>query len=213
MNKFPSFDFEKALQEEGFNIIAGIDEVGRGAWAGPVTAAAVIFDHQKKIEDLDEVRDSKLLTPKKRQELSKLIYKKAKAVGIGSVSHQEIDKVGIKEATLRAMRLAIKNLEINPEYLLVDAIEIEKVTLPQKNIIKGDQKVFSISAASIVAKVSRDQEMIKLHKTYPDYGFDQHKGYGVKKHREALREFGICSIHRQSYKPVATHCNVWRDHV
>jgi len=198
----PNSNFEKALRREGFNLIAGVDEAGRGSWAGPVYAAAVIFDFKKEIRGLDDVRDSKLLTPKKRRKLFKLIQVKARAVGVGSASHQEIDRVGIKEATLRAMRLAVKNLGVNPEYLLVDALEVEKITLPQKSIIKGDEKVFSISAASIVAKVARDREMEKLHREHPTYGFAQHKGYGVRYHREVLEEIGPCEIHRKSYRPI-----------
>ncbi len=197
-----NLDYEKTLQEEGFDIIAGIDEAGRGAWAGPVYAGAVVFDPDMNLDRLIDVIDSKLLTPQKRDELFEVIMDKALAVGIGFVNNKEIDKTDIKESSFEAMRMAINQLKHKPDYLLVDAFKIEKVSLPQKNIIKGDQKIFSIAAASIVAKVSRDREMERLNKQYPGYSFDEHKGYGTKKHQEALGKLGVCDIHRVSYKPI-----------
>jgi ribonuclease HII len=203
MKRYPHFNFEKALQKEGFNLIAGVDEAGKGAWAGPLCAAAVILDLKQNLKCLKEVRDSKLLTAKKREELFDLIREKSLGVGVGMVSHDEIDQLGIQTATLKAMRLSVQNLKLTPEYLLVDALEIETTRLPQKSVIKGDEQIFSIAAASIIAKVSRDREMRKFDQLYPHYGFAQHKGYGVKKHQEMLKRFGPCKIHRKSYRPIA----------
>ncbi len=198
----PKRDFEKALQKEGFNLIAGVDEAGRGAWAGPVCAAAVIFDFKRNLNKLKQVRDSKLLNGKQRAELFDLIFESALAVGVGLVDHREIDRIGIHPATQKAMRIAVKSLKVTPEYLLIDAFELEKVSFPQNHVIKGDQKIFSIAAASIIAKVSRDQEMEKMDQHYPGYGFKQHKGYGVKFHQDKLKELGPCEIHRKSYQPI-----------
>ncbi len=199
---FPKCNFEKSLQKEGFNLIAGVDEAGRGAWAGPVYASAVIFDFKYSLRQLRKVRDSKFLSKEQREKLFTLIHKHAVAIGIGSVDHKEIDRIGIHPATQKAMRIAIENLKITPDYLLVDAFKLKEVSFPQKHVIKGDQRVFSIAAASIIAKVSRDREMEKLDKCYPGYGFKQHKGYGVKFHQRKLKELGPCEIHRRSYKPI-----------
>ena len=201
--KMIGFKFEKTLQAEGFNLIAGLDEAGRGAWAGPVYAGAVIFNWNRKIvTELNSIQDSKLLTPQRRETFFDLIKKEALAVGIGSVGHQEIDRIGIRDASLQAMKLALENIEMKPEFVLIDGFELQAVQLPQKGIIKGDQKIFSIAAASIIAKVSRDREMRKLDQKYPGYGFARHKGYGVKFHQEQLEALGPCEIHRKSYRPI-----------
>lgn len=192
---------EKALHQKGYSKIACIDEVGRGCLCGPVTAAAVILPEDLFLEG---VNDSKKLSPKKREEYFNLIQQEAVAIGIGEVSNQEIDRINIKNATKKAMLLAIDNLKsrtgekVVPDYVLVDAETLE-TSLPQEGIIQGDGKVQGIAAASIIAKVTRDRQLVELSKHYPDYGLEKHKGYGTKVHREALRQLGPTGIHRKSF--------------
>ncbi len=192
---------EKALYEKGYQRIACIDEVGRGCLCGPVTAAAVILPAGIHLEG---VQDSKKVPPKKRETLFEVIQREAVAVGIGEVSHEEIDRINIKNATKKAMLLALENLrnadgqKVEPDYLLVDAETLE-TALPQEGIIQGDGKVQGIAAASIIAKVSRDRLLVRLSDTYPEYGLEKHKGYGTKLHREALKKFGPTPIHRRSF--------------
>lgn len=193
----PSFRIENSLWKNGYNLIAGLDEAGRGPLAGPVVAAAVIFPKNIKIHGLD---DSKKLTPQKREELYPVIFKKAISIGIGFVSEKIIDKINILQATFLAMRKALDNLENTPDYVLVDGnIIIPKIAILQKTIIKGDGISSSISAASIIAKVTRDRFMLKLDKKYPQYGFRFHKGYGTRLHFEMLAKHGLCPIHRKSF--------------
>lgn len=195
----PSLKEEKSLQKRGISLIAGVDEAGRGAWAGPVVAAAVILP-QKRIYN---IRDSKLLDKEKRRKLYKEICEKSKDFGIGIVSHKEVDRKGISYASKLAMNKALESLSLKPEFVLVDAFEIELYKkAPQKAIVYGDSICLSIAAASILAKVTRDTLLIKMHRHYPEYGFDRHKGYGTELHRERLSEFGPCEIHRRSYMPV-----------
>lgn len=196
----PTNTEELKLYKQGYKLVAGIDEAGRGAWAGPVVAACVILPSECKI---DGVRDSKLLSPKQRDKIFNEILKKALAVGIGMNTETQIDKYGIFQATKNAMRIAVENMELKPDFLLVDAFDLKKtVDIPSKGIIKGDMKVFSIAAASIVAKVARDRFLVKQHKIYSLYGFKEHKGYGTEKHRKMIEKYGICWLHRRSYKPI-----------
>ena len=177
--------------------IAGIDEAGRGPLAGPVVAAAVVF-----LPDFIRffVNDSKKLSATKREKIFNLIKQNALSVGIGICHEKVIDSINILQATYKAMNDAIVNLSINPHHILVDGRAIPKTNVNQTAIVKGDQKCFSIAAASIIAKVTRDRMMVEYDKKYPQYGFAQHKGYGTKKHIEAIMEFGPCPIHRLSFK-------------
>ena len=178
---------------------AGVDEAGRGPWAGPVVAACVILD--KEIPKLNEIKDSKQLTEKKREELYEII--KANSIyGIGAASNKEIDKIGIVKATELAIKRAIGHMSEKPTFLLIDGRDNFDLPIKYKTIIKGDSRVKSIAAASILAKVWRDKYMKLIADIYPQYEFEKHKGYGTKIHLEALREYGICEMHRTSYKPV-----------
>ena len=194
--------YENDLFNSGINYIAGIDEVGRGPLVGPVVAAAVILP--KKFYD-ERINDSKKLSEKMRNELYEIIFANAVSVGIGVVSNERIDKINIYEATKEAMREAVSNLGVKPEYLLVDAMKLD-IDIPSLSIIKGDSKSQSIAAASIVAKVTRDKMMYELDKKYPMYDFANNKGYGTKKHIEAIQKYGIICEHRKSFKPVCNYC-------
>lgn len=180
---------------------AGVDEVGRGPLAGPVVAAAVILNPEYFIEGL---KDSKLLTHKKREILSEQIKKYSLAWAIGRAEVEEIDEINIFQASLLAMKRAVEKLSLLPEFVVVDGTHCPDINIPSKTIIKGDQLIPAISAASIIAKVARDAEMIEYDKHYPGYDFASHKGYGTKKHIEALLKLGISSIHRKSFKPCST---------
>lgn len=194
------YEFEDALYAKGITYIAGTDEAGRGPLAGPVVAAAVILRKGAVIEGVD---DSKKLTDKKRRDLIDTIKKEALAVGIGIVSPQEIDQINIYRAAKQAMISAIKALKIKPEYILADAMMLEdELGIPTESIIKGDQKSASIAAASIVAKVTRDEYMIEMDKLFPMYGFKKHMGYPTKTHIEAIEKYGICPIHRKTFEPI-----------
>lgn len=197
-----SFAEEKVLERQGYRRIAGVDEVGRGALAGPVVAAAVILPRKKKAPWFAQVKDSKLLNPLKREFLYHHIQEVAIATGIGVVSHKVIDARGIAKATRLAMKKAIDQLSPPPESLLIDYFRLPEVSLPQKGIKDGDCLCFSIACASIVAKVTRDRLMVKLDGTHPGYGLAQHKGYGTRDHLSCLRRLGPCPIHRQSFRPV-----------
>ena len=189
--------FERACHRNGYRQIAGIDEAGRGALAGPVIAAAVILPINCSIEGL---RDSKQLTPKQRDRLSDEIYRVAVSVGIGAVDNHVVDKLNVLEATLLAMRQAIEKLTPQPDYLLVDGINFPVTHIQGEAIKKGDSRSYSIAAASIIAKTTRDRRMIALDCTYPDYGFSQHKGYPTSQHRRAIAQFGASDIHRHTFK-------------
>ena len=195
---------ELALLAKGYTIVAGLDEAGRGAWAGPVFAGAVILplDRADLIQVLDGVRDSKLVSPGRREKLFPRIVEIATAAGVGSASNAEIDRYGIVPATRLAMRRALESLPIQPDVLLTDAIRLPEVKLPAVPLIRGDQVSLSIAAASILAKVSRDHVMIELDQQYPEYGFAAHKGYGTARHHEALRTYGPVDIHRHTFAPV-----------
>jgi len=198
----PSFAEEKSLEAQGYRLIAGIDEVGRGALAGPVVAAAVILPCGIDAPWLDQVRDSKLLSPTKRELLFHKIHQIAISIGISLAPPEVIDTQGIVKATRLAMKLAIDQLSPPPESLLIDYMRLPEVPLPQKGITNGDKLCFSIACASIIAKVARDRLMIGLDRVYPGYGLAQHKGYGTEKHLSCLRRLGPSPIHRHSFKPV-----------
>lgn len=190
--------YEKKLYKQNINLIAGIDEVGRGPLAGPVVAAAVILP--KNFYD-KRINDSKKISEKKREELYEVIISNAISVGFGVVSNERIDEINIYEATKEAMKQAINNLNIEPEYLLIDAMKLDAF-IPSMSIIKGDASSQSIAAASIVAKVVRDKMMYELDKKYPLYDFKNNKGYGTKKHIDAINKYGVLPEHRKSFKPV-----------
>ena len=196
-------EFENELYESGIKYIAGIDEVGRGPLVGPVVTAAVILPRDFYDE---RINDSKKLTEKKRELLYDVIMENAVSVGIGISSEDVIDDINILEATKKAMIEAINNLSVKPEHLLIDAVKLN-VDIPQTSIIKGDAKSESIAAASIIAKVTRDRMMIELDKEHPEYDFKHNKGYGTKKHIEALYEYGPISEHRKSFAPVSELTN------
>jgi ribonuclease HII len=200
----PSLAYEQRLWGSGYCRVAGLDEAGRGAWAGPVVAAAVILppDDPALTVHLAGVRDSKTLTAARRGALLNVIQRHALAWGVGSASPSEIDELGIVAATRKAMSLALQALSLAPDYLLIDYLPLPDVSLPQISLPKGDARILSIAAASIVAKVSRDQLMIDLGVQLPGYGFDQHKGYGTGQHRAALAALGPSSLHRRSFAPV-----------
>lgn len=193
----PTLEFEKILWKESFTRIAGIDEAGRGAWAGPVCAAAVILPVRSIARTLKGVRDSKLMSPPEREAWAPRIREAAQAWGIGFASAQEIDDLGIVPATRLAAVRAMASL--SPDYLLTDALLFREIELTQTSLIKGDQRSLSISAASVLAKTARDERMRSLHEIYPGYGFARHKGYGTRLHREALLNLGTCLEHRRSF--------------
>ena len=190
-------EFETELYNNGINFIAGIDEVGRGPLVGPVVTAAVILP--KDFYD-ERINDSKKLTEKKRELLYDVIMKNAISVGIGISSEDVIDEINILNATKRAMLEAVNNLSVKPEHLLIDAVKLN-TSIPQTSIIKGDAKSESIAAASIIAKVTRDRMMVELDKLHPEYDFKHNKGYGTKKHIEAIRKYGIIKEHRKTFAP------------
>lgn len=202
MPRPPTFNEEKKLYSQGYRFVAGVDEVGRGAIAGPVAAAAVILPFPANIPWLSLVRDSKQLSPSKRQAIFKLVEEAGLATGIGMIPQDEIDRQGIVKATQLAMSEAIDRLPLTPDFLLIDAMTLPDVSLPQKSIIHGDQLSLSIACASIVAKVSRDRHMVEQDSLYPGYGLASHKGYGTKEHMSNLQQRGPCPIHRQSFAPV-----------
>ena len=202
----PDFSREEKLSEKGYKIIAGIDEAGRGPLAGPVVAAAVVFDNNGVvIKELIKsgVRDSKTLSFKKKEFLYDMITENCNGWSVGIVSEKVIDKINILEASLLAMRISVEKLSIEPDFLLIDGNQtIENYPADQTAVPSADQNIFSVSAASIIAKVTRDRILIDLDRIYPEYGFAQHKGYGTKLHMEMLAKMGPCEIHRRSFAPV-----------
>lgn len=190
--------YESALRQRGIVSIAGIDEVGRGPLAGPVVAAAVVLPEDFYIPGLN---DSKKLSEAKRERFYGEIQEKALAIGIGIIPPNVIDEINIYQATKQAMLDAIANLSCTPEHLLIDAMELP-TSIPQTSIIKGDAKSISISAASVIAKVTRDRMMKELGKQYPQYGFEQHMGYGTKQHLQAIEIYGVLDKHRKTFAPI-----------
>ena len=195
------YRYERAAWRSGLKQVAGVDEAGRGPLAGPVVAAAVILDPDRRIKGLD---DSKLLTPARRESLFAEILERARGVGTGIVDPQTIDRVNILEATRLAMLAALRKLSPRPELVLIDALRLPALALPQKPLVKGDRRSASIAAASIVAKVTRDRLMLEADARFPQYGFARHKGYPTPKHLAALQKHGPCPIHRRTFH------GVWR---
>ena len=198
MDNIDLLSYEKELYKGGIKLIAGVDEVGRGPLIGPVVAAAVILPKNYK---LDGLNDSKKLSEKKRNEYYEIINKDALAIGVGIIDEKKIDEINIYEATKLAMIDAINALKITPEHVLIDAMPLN-LNIPTTSIIKGDAKSLSIAAASVIAKVTRDNMMYELDKKYPNYGFGNHKGYPTKKHIEAIEKYGLIKGYRKTYAPI-----------
>ena len=193
---------EEYLYDSGLKLVCGCDEAGRGPLAGPVVVAAVIMPPLERIEGIN---DSKKLSDKKRRELYKIIEKKALAISVAFVYEDEIDELNIYQATKKGMLEAINKLKVKPDYSLIDAMPLDELKMPHESIIHGDAKSASIAAASIIAKVTRDNYMEKMDFKYPNYGFKRHKGYCTKQHVLALEKYGPCKIHRKSYYPVSKY--------
>ncbi len=193
------YEIEERLHGEGYELIAGVDEAGRGPLAGDVYAAAVILDKNNPIDGLN---DSKKLSEKKREEFFDEITKKALAYSVCSVSAERIDEINILNATFEAMNNAVDSLKITPDFVIIDGNRIKNMQISHETIVKGDAKSASIAAASILAKVSRDRYMTKMAKLYPCYNFEKHKAYGTKEHRELIEKFGPCPIHRKTFRGV-----------
>ena len=188
---------EDELRNRGFNMICGIDEAGRGPLAGPVVVASVIMPADSMIEG---VNDSKKVSEKKREKLYDQILEEAISYGVGIVGQDEIDEINILNATKKGLTMSLKELTVKPDLIIVDALtHIDTMGIPYESIIKGDAKCYSISAASIIAKVTRDRIMREWDKVYPEYGFEKHKGYGTSAHIEAIKKYGLCPIHRKSF--------------
>ena len=202
MSQPPNFDREDKLKSQGYELIAGIDEAGRGALAGPVVAGAVILPGSTYLPWFKLVRDSKELSPKKRESLFNLITKEALAVSTGIVSPQIIDSINILKATRLAMMQAVEKLPKQPQFLLIDRLTLPQCSIPQRGVTKGDKLCLSIACASIVAKVTRDNIMRELDKIYPGYGFAKHKGYGTQEHISCLQQLRPSPIHRLSFAPI-----------
>lgn len=199
----PTFEREAALWAQGFRAIAGLDEVGRGPLAGPVVAAAVVlYPPVRRRRWLSALRDSKVLTAAERERLAACILDEARAWGIGVVSAQDIDGLGIVRANRQAMALALGQCSLAPDFLLVDGREWVSLNVPQHAVVKGDRTVCSIAAASIIAKVHRDRLMVELDQQYPGWGLARHKGYATAQHLAALRRLGPSPVHRRSFAPV-----------
>jgi len=202
LSQFPNLDEEDKLKSQGYELIAGIDEVGRGALAGPVIAGAVILPHPANLTWLQLVRDSKELNYRKRESLFDLINREAIAVGIGVVHPQVIDSINILKATRLAMIQAVEKLPQQPNFLLIDRLSLSQCPIPQMGITRGDKTCLSIACASIIAKVTRDRIMEEFDQVYPGYGFAGHKGYGTRKHISCLQKLGPSPIHRLYFAPV-----------
>ena len=203
---FPRLDEERVLWQRGLTAVAGVDEVGMGPLAGPVVAAAVILPPDLTCEGglpatfPQGVRDSKTLTLKARERLAVEVRNVAVGIGIGVVEVEEIDQINIYQAGMKAMRLALAKLSVTPEHVLIDGRSLKELSCPQTTFIKGDRDVYSIAAASIIAKVYRDTLMMRLDNQYPEYGFARHMGYGTPAHRDAIRRLGPSPVHRRSFR-------------
>ncbi len=191
--------YEKSLYKEGYELIAGCDEAGRGPLAGPVVASAVILPKNYKLKGLN---DSKQLSEKKRNEFYDIIQKDALSIGVGIVDNKKIDEINILEASRLAMNIALDNLKIKPEYILTDAMKLQR-NVPVLAIIHGDALSLNIAAASVIAKVTRDRIMTNLGKEYPEYEFEQHKGYPTKRHIELVKKLGVLDCYRQTFRPIS----------
>lgn len=202
-SQHPSIDYEAQLWQQGYQSIAGLDEAGRGAWAGPVYAATVVLPCDEHIlQLLYGVNDSKKLTPRQRERWQDCIKSSSLDWAVGSASSQEIDEMGIATATRTAMLRALNQLHYKADHLLIDYVHLPESDLPQTSLPKGDALCLSIAAASVLAKTARDALMIELDSKYPLYGFARHKGYGTAQHRAALESAGLCEIHRTSFRPM-----------
>ena len=197
--------YEKELYNKGYKLIAGVDEVGRGPLVGPVVVACVILPKDFFLEGLT---DSKKKKKKKREQFYDIIMEQAISVSIGIKDENVIDEVNIYEATKLAMYEAIENSKVKPDYVLIDAMKLENLDVPSLSIIKGDLKSISISAASVIAKVTRDRMMYELDKLYPMYNFKKNKGYPTKEHVIAIEKYGILKQHRKTFKPVSNYLNI-----
>jgi len=207
LNKKIEFEeYEKALHDMGFSCVCGVDEVGRGPWAGPIVAAATIISQISNLKSQNlGIADSKKLNEQQREIIfEELIKNKDIIYSIASISSAEIDEIGLGNANQLVLKRAVEGLVKKSDYALVDGFLIKDLNIKQERVIKGDQKVLSIAAASIIAKVTRDRYMIELSKKYPEYGFENHKGYGTVKHVEALKKLGVCPEHRKLFKPIST---------
>ncbi len=202
MREPPTFVHEEDLWAQGAEAVVGVDEVGRGPLAGPVTAAAVLLPPCSSFSWLAHVRDSKVLSPTRREELAKRIRRDATAVGVGTVPHGLVDSLGIVEATRLAMLAALAEMSAEPDFLLIDALRLPECSLSQRPLIRGDGISLSIACASIVAKVARDQLMREADSRFRGYGFARNKGYATPEHLDALNRLGPCSIHRRTFAPV-----------
>jgi len=203
MPQFPNLSFEIPLWKTGLVHLAGLDEAGRGAWAGPVSAGAVVLPADPDLcQQLPGVRDSKQMTARQRSFWAERIKKVAVSWGIGFASQAEIDDCGIVPATRLAMQRALEQLLVSPQHLLIDALRLPLINIPQTALIKGDVRSLTIAAASVLAKSGRDALMCELDFLYPGYGFAKHKGYGTPAHQQALQSLGPCSIHRRSFAPL-----------
>jgi ribonuclease HII len=202
LDKLPNRYEEDALLSAGYRRIAGVDEAGRGALAGPVVAATVVLPDNAAYGWLDMVRDSKLLHKSMREKILDLMHEAGIEIGIGVVSPQVIDNINILNATKKAMKLALAHLANPPDYILTDYVRLPGLRIPQKNITRGDLLCLSISCASVVAKVTRDHMMLELDTKYPRYKFANHKGYGTSEHLECLERYGACKVHRFTFGPV-----------
>ncbi|MCL4467276.1 MAG: ribonuclease HII [Chloroflexi bacterium] len=213
MAQIPTLTHEQRLWHCGCRVVAGLDEAGRGAWAGPIVAAAVVFAPLGEVPSLlARVRDSKQLPPEARDELCGLVCQEALAVGVGMMPPELIDKMGINAANRLAMAAALDNLGLPADHLLIDYYRLHSLPTPQTPLVDGDALCFSIAAASIVAKVSRDRLLVEMETAYPGYGFAKHKGYGTAEHQLALAQLGLCPIHRRSFAPMCTLRGAELDH-
>ncbi|MEA3398790.1 MAG: ribonuclease HII [Patescibacteria group bacterium] len=201
---------EKGIFAQGATLLGAIDEAGRGPLAGPVAAACVVCGPNFNVKDktLERINDSKKVSAKEREKLYDIIFEKFADIGVGICGHDTIDRINILQATFLAMKKAVGSLKAKPNFIILDGkFNIPNLSIQQKAIIRGDSLSFSIAAASIIAKVSRDRIMRKMHIQYPQYGFDQHKGYGTKLHFKMLEEYGPCAVHRKSFAPIKKMIN------
>ena len=200
----PDFSLESTVYGQGFSLVAGVDEVGRGPLAGPVVAAAVIFppDLTGREPWLEALDDSKRLSPTQRDRAVEVVEAHALAIGVAQVGPDAVDSLGIGQASIQAMLRAVENLPLDPAYLLLDYVPLRECPIPFQTIVRGDKLSYSIAAASNVAKVARDRMMREANEVYPGYSFDRNKGYGTAQHLAQLRERGPCQIHRRSFRPV-----------
>ena len=206
----PNLDIEQDVRSVQYKYIAGVDEVGRGPLAGPVVSAAVVLPHDLVGDEdwLSVINDSKKLSESKRQMAYEIISREAVSVAVGITNASTIDSVGILSATISSMFTALRGLEVSPDFVLFDFIPMKNCEYPYRTVVKGDTKSYSISAASIIAKVTRDELMKEADEQYPGYGFSGHKGYGTAKHLDAIKRLGPCEIHRRSFAPIKNYVRI-----